>query len=1213
MQPIQTLAIGAAIILLLTLNFSGANGQIINTGNPYITNLDVQKLSRKNIGTQFWCAGQDNKGLMYFGNWAGTMVYNGASWQVIPVRNGSTVRSLRYSLDGKMYVGAQNDLGYLESDGAGRLSFNSMTDKLPEDQRNFGDIYRIHETSKHIIFQSLSHVLIFNQQNQTIDVIHTSNNHYFFSFVMNDELYINHLEEGLLVAKDQKMSKVKGCEIFRNKRVQTAIPYKDRWLIFTRSSGLFLYDNQGFRPFETTVDPYLKEWQIYHATRLQDSTIAIATLRNGITHLDKNGQLLNIINSYSGLRDDKTHFLYEDYEGIVWATLNDGLAKVDFRSPFSIYDERNQLKGKVHAIKRFNEKLYAGTSVGLFHMNAGKNISPPQFVPVSTINTSVWQILNVDDRLLIASTQGLYSLNKSGMIRELLGEAALVIEPSRKLPNVYYIGTLNGLRLLDLNAGMATFSDKLKNTDGVIIAVQEVDDDLWVSVRNRGLLKMEVHPESLQKGVIIAYNFEHGLSETGRYIPYNTATAGFIISTDKGFYRYDEPTDSFYPDTILGIPYVPENEETYRLVEDEFGQLWKGILNDPMAQAEKLPDGKIRWRKGPFEILPQGRIKSIYRESEDLVWFGSDDGLIKYEVDKVGHETPGTFHTLINQMSSITNDSILLTGSIAGHHMVANSFTYKNRSIRFNYSCTSYITEDNQFQYKLIGYNNEWSKWSPENRKEFTNLEAGEYRFIVRSKNAYGVIGMPSSVSFVIDSPWYLTWWAKALWLIMPIAIFIAIYRIRVSQLNIQRRKLQKEVAVQTEKYLNKSNEIELLYYVSNKLIAEDNLDSLLNIILETAIKLFSNAEKGAIILLNEKTNLLEAKAIYGYPPEMLSKIKMKVGEGQAGIAVRQRKSFFANHLEEYAQFANEMEDIPPIKSSVQVVLEANDKILGTLSLDNMTEYNAFDDDDLRVLQKFASNASLVIERARIKQELQQGKEALEKINVEKDNLINIVAHDLRAPLNKTKGFLELVKMENELNEKQQYYLSIIDGIIHQGNQLMQDLLDAQGYGSKDQRLNLTDVEVCEFLKTWISAYEQDLANKSQTIKLNCSAEHLTVTTDQDLLQRVLDNLLTNAMKYSNSGSTIEIATTLQNDCLALSVIDEGPGISESDQKKMFQLFGKLSNRPTGGESSNGLGLAIVKRIVDRLGGKIEVHSKVGEGSEFRVLIPISKHTVNSN
>jgi signal transduction histidine kinase len=114
------------------------------------------------------------------------------------------------------------------------------------------------------------------------------------------------------------------------------------------------------------------------------------------------------------------------------------------------------------------------------------------------------------------------------------------------------------------------------------------------------------------------------------------------------------------------------------------------------------------------------------------------------------------------------------------------------------------------------------------------------------------------------------------------------------------------------------------------------------------------------------------------------------------------------------------------------------------------------------------------------------------------------------------------------------------------------------------------------------------------------------VSTDRQFLTRILDNLVGNASKFSETGKTIFLRVWSDEHHINFSVRDQGPGISADDRKKIFAKFQRLSAKPTGGEASTGLGLAITKALVDKLNGVIEVNSVLGEGAQITVRLPKS-------
>ncbi len=225
----------------------------------------------------------------------------------------------------------------------------------------------------------------------------------------------------------------------------------------------------------------------------------------------------------------------------------------------------------------------------------------------------------------------------------------------------------------------------------------------------------------------------------------------------------------------------------------------------------------------------------------------------------------------------------------------------------------------------------------------------------------------------------------------------------------------------------------------------------------------------------------------------------------------------------------------------------------------------------------------------------------------EKTAMINIVAHDLKAPLSKIKGLVGLMKMTSTFSKEQQEYVSYIDQSILQGDQLIRDLLDIHSFEHEDSKLELGEINLRQVLNQWQQTINGQLHQKNQILESTIEVtESLTIFTDHHKLVRILDNLLTNASKFSEKEKNIHFKVWQTGEFINYSIRDEGPGISEEDQKKLFKRFQKLTARPTAGENSSGLGLSIIKVLVEKLRGSISVNSKLGEGAEFIVSLPIN-------
>ena len=157
---------------------------------------------------------------------------------------------------------------------------------------------------------------------------------------------------------------------------------------------------------------------------------------------------------------------------------------------------------------------------------------------------------------------------------------------------------------------------------------------------------------------------------------------------------------------------------------------------------------------------------------------------------------------------------------------------------------------------------------------------------------------------------------------------------------------------------------------------------------------------------------------------------------------------------------------------------------------------------------------------------------------------------------------------------------------------------------TNSSKIESEDFNLSEFIEEWDKGYIFRLKEKEQTLRKHISKASLIIHTDKKLIARIFDNLMTNAIKFSNKGSAIDLSVNSSNGLIAISFKDCGPGISEADQKLVFKMFQKLSARPTDGESSHGLGLAIVKTLIEKLGGSIKIESQLGQGTEFIIYLP---------
>jgi len=235
--------------------------------------------------------------------------------------------------------------------------------------------------------------------------------------------------------------------------------------------------------------------------------------------------------------------------------------------------------------------------------------------------------------------------------------------------------------------------------------------------------------------------------------------------------------------------------------------------------------------------------------------------------------------------------------------------------------------------------------------------------------------------------------------------------------------------------------------------------------------------------------------------------------------------------------------------------------------------------------------------------ELGEANERLVHLNKEKNEFLGMAAHDLKNPLTVIVTCADMVGMAEDQNKINKLVGKISDAATRMRD-LITDLLDVNAIEQGEFASKVVPCDVRALVERSVENNQTAAARKKIEIRVGAS-EGLWAKADPAAALQILDNLISNALKYSPPNTITHVHTLPEAKYILISVRDEGPGISVEDQKKLFQKYTRLSARPTGGESSTGLGLAIVKKLAEAMSGTIQCHSTPGAGSTFTLRLPL--------
>ncbi|MBC3920805.1 sensor histidine kinase [Undibacterium sp. CY18W] len=240
-------------------------------------------------------------------------------------------------------------------------------------------------------------------------------------------------------------------------------------------------------------------------------------------------------------------------------------------------------------------------------------------------------------------------------------------------------------------------------------------------------------------------------------------------------------------------------------------------------------------------------------------------------------------------------------------------------------------------------------------------------------------------------------------------------------------------------------------------------------------------------------------------------------------------------------------------------------------------------------------------------EELADAVARLQKLDKEKNDFLGIAAHDLKNPLTSIIGMSDLLrKLQHAMPEPQrQHYLERISYSGQRMMRIISNLLEVNAMDTGHLHLNLQNLDLGKVLHDVIQQYEEMLKAKD-LILINQIQDSVMVHADLDACVQIIDNLVSNAIKYSPLGRHIWLSVRAGQGMGIFQVRDEGPGLSAEDQLHLFEKFSRLSSLPTAGEHSTGLGLSIVKKLSEACGGSVHCASEAGQGCTFTIELPLS-------
>ncbi len=801
------LCVGSLVVLGVDDGGSG--------GFRYVTNYRPEDY---NFSPQNWCVLQDRRGVMYIGNNAGLMEFDGTSWEAIEIPN-YTVRSMALDESGTIFIGGNGEIGFLVPGDDGSLQYASLLDRVHEGKRNFNNVWKSLATAEGIYFFTHYYLFRWNPRTKQMRVWEPQPDHRFNeSFTCNGTFYAHQRGGGLMQVKNNKLRLIGGEETFASVKMYMMAPYDGhRVLIGTRDKGFYLYDGSKAVPFATEADEYIKQNQLCHGIQLLRSAgqFALATRRGGLVIIDSRGRLRHIFNISAGLPVNNVKYVFEDFQGNLWLALVKGIAKIEYVSPFSFYDERSNLPELVLSVVRHGDALYAGTTNGLYVL---ARLSAGSFKPVAEIRTNCWSLVSTTDSVLAATSHGVFRVDgETNRVNRVIDMAAKFLYPSPNDPRRIWVGLGAGLTSLYLSPDRGDRDRWLPEPryegikDSIITIAEDNRGDLWLGTLTAGVLRVE---RGAANRVTRYDRFLHlTLSEVHVF----RAAGRVIFATRRGLFRFDEKSGGFFPETSLGTAFAggEEGSGVFRMAEDQYKDIWfHSELRNFQAAANR--DGTYTVNGRAFGRLSDSQVNTIYPDpGGNIIWLAGNNGLIRCDKG-LKKDYRQKFSTVIREVEVNGEPRLYNPGGSA-----LPVFSYGDRNLRFHFAALFFEAESRtQYRHLLQGYDEDWSDRHLEAHTDYTNLSAGTYTFKVQATNVYGNTGQEAVFRFRVRPPWYGAWWAYVVYGLVGLFMVFLVVRWRSGKLAREKKRLEQVVRERTVQLAAQSEKLREMDRVKSRFFA---------------------------------------------------------------------------------------------------------------------------------------------------------------------------------------------------------------------------------------------------------------------------------------------------------------------------------------------------------------------------------------------------------
>lgn len=734
---------------------------------------------------------EDPLGRLFVGS-IGLVVNDGAGWQTYSAGAGTAVRSAQYGPDGRLWVGAINEVGYFVEPSIGRLEYHSLVEHLPADERQVGYIWGVGVVGTDVYF--FGHKKTYRWDGRNFEIKAYPGSRRIFPLRVGDETWFHHFETGLyrLTPTGPKLefdaSQLPAAGILGLHR-------EPRGLLVVGNNGFYLAGDPLHAVFSEEANRFVVENRIAVSVQLPNGNYAIGTVKGGLMILSADGRKLRVINQQDHPSFGIIEAMAVRPDGRLWCATQEGTLLLDVSGNVTSFNSRNGLQGGVSGMDVRGDLLYICGTDGIYRLipNTAGSASLQRENGIKPDAYSNLQIHG--EGLLLGRHNGIDYFDGTNVTKlyDVLSKGIYQILPSR-FPEGSYVLT-EGDRLLRVAPGpdrAFTVTPKVSIPDIVIRMAEDTRGYIWAGT-GQGVFVVDPTLEHAER----VNATPDGRPMAGNVCPARNDTDLLLFATHRVLRA--EP-DGSNLQALLDLPGVEPiiaqpvpNERAMLVAFKRTGESSSSSWGQGLGRLSLDASGRPSWQELDVPALESiGLVQSLEFMLEDgraIVWLGASEGLVRldYAATAVVRTPPTPFIRLDHRESSPAAGAVGAEFPFAEHHLDFRVFTGDPMRVR-----------DWRLQTRLGQGAGAWSPATSRRTFEFSNLSEGNYRFEVRAVNAAGMASEPAVFSFRILPPWYRS---KEAYAAYALALALGVWgtiRYRERRIRAQNERLETQVQVRT-------------------------------------------------------------------------------------------------------------------------------------------------------------------------------------------------------------------------------------------------------------------------------------------------------------------------------------------------------------------------------------------------------------------------------